>query len=189
MGVSNLLIERFMEGDTNALNSLIEKYKSDLYNLCFRLTLNNQDADDLFQQTWIKAIKYSDRFENTSFKAWLFRICINIFRDDCRRLSRKRKYVVDDFKSISEKDLVIASIDSGLSVEEQIEKQHTQAIIVANINKLPEKLKTPVVLFYYQQLSYAEIAQILQIPEGTVKSRISNAKKKLKGELEGCLNV
>jgi len=189
MGVPNVLIERFVEGDSNALNSLIEEYKTDLYNLCFRLTLNKHDADDLFQQTWIKAIKYSDRFENTSFKAWLFKICVNIFRDDCRRLSRRRKYVVDEFESTSEKDLVITSIDSEQSVEEQMEKQHTQALIVTSINKLPEKLKTPVVLFYYQQLSYAEIAQTMQIPEGTVKSRISNAKKKLKGELEGYLNV
>jgi len=79
--------------------------------------------------------------------------------------------------------------ESKESAEVYYERQATRELIVTAINNLPELHKVPLVLFYYQGLPYLEIAQIMQVPEGTVKSRISTAKRILKEKLEGEINV
>jgi len=172
------------------MSQLVETYKSELYNLCYRLTsFNRQDADDLFQQTWVKAAKNASRYEHKAFRPWLFRICVNEFRDNYRQYIRRKKHIKEDFESTSAKDFVLMAVGGADSVEEQVERRHIQALLVSNIDKLPENQKVPMVLFYYQQLKYSEIALILRIPEGTVKSRINTAKQKLKSVLERELYV
>lgn len=183
------IYELFIKGDTNAMAILVEDYQNDLYNLCFRLTFNRQDADDLFQQTWLRAIKGAHRYKHDAFGPWLYRICINLYRDNYRRLSRRKRLVKDDFETTSAKDFVLMTAGSDDSVEEQIEKKHIQALLIANIAKLPESQKVPVVLFYYQQMKYSQIATVLGIPEGTVKSRINTAKRKLRTVMESELYV
>jgi RNA polymerase sigma-70 factor (ECF subfamily) len=95
----------------------------------------------------------------------------------------------DDFESTVAKDYVLMAVGSNDSVEEQFERKHIQALLIANIDKLPHPQKVPMVLFYYQQMKYSEIASVLGVPEGTVKSRINTAKRKLKSVLEGELYV
>lgn len=180
----------FSQGDMDALSMLVETYKNDLYNLCFRLSsFNTQDADDLFQQTWIKAVKNATKYNHKAFRSWLFKICMNQFRDNNRRLVKRQAIIKDDFESTHTKDYLLSSVSKDESVEEQVEKKHIQAVLVANIDKLPKNQKIPVMLFYYQQLKYTEIAYILHIPEGTVKSRINAAKRKLRDVLESEIYV
>ena len=181
--------EQFTKGDIEAMSVLVEEFKNDLYNLCFRLTFNKQDAEDLFQQTWVKAATNASKFENKAFKSWLFTICVNTYRDNYRQMVRRKKYMKDDFASTSAKDYIMTVAGSAGSVEEQVEKKHIQALLVSHIDKLPEKQKIPVVLYYYQQMKYAEIASVMQVPEGTIKSRINSAKNKLKSVLESELYV
>lgn len=183
------IFERFIEGDCEAMSQLVEMFQHDLYNLCFRLTFNRHDADDLFQETWLKAIRNAGNYEHQAFKAWLFRICLNQYRDQYRHNSRRRRIIKDDFESTSAKDYILTSVDDPDQIEEQYEKKYVQALLVTNINRLPERHKLPIVLFYYQQMNYADIAATLQIPEGTVKSRINTAKKKLRSVLEREWNV
>ena len=189
MRVTDNVIERYTKGDIEAMSILIEEYKNELFNLCFRLTFNKQDTEDLFQQTWVKAAKYAYRYEDISFRAWLFRICVNQYKDNLRKATRRKKVVKEDFQSTSAKDYVIMAAKSGETVEEQFEKKHIQALLVSKIDKLPERQKVPIVLFYYQQMKYSDIAQILKVPEGTVKSRINSAKVRLKSVLESELYV
>ena len=183
------VIENYRNGDTEAMGVLIDTYKVDLYNLCFRLTFNRHDADDLFQQTWIKAASSASKFRDTAFRAWLFKICVNQHRDDYRRQQRRKKIMKEDFESTYAKDYVLLVSGREDSVEQQVEKKHIQALLIANIDKLPKKQKIPVVLHYYQQMKYSEIAELLGIAEGTVKSRINSAKQKLKSFMEGELYV
>jgi len=179
----------FSKGDRQAMSILVETYKHELYNLCFRLTFNQYDAEDLFQQTWIKAAKSAERYNHQSFKPWLFKICVNQFRDNYRLHMKRKKVIKEDFESTSAKDYVLMAAGSGDTLEEQYEKKHIQALLVANIDKLPHPQKIPMVLFYYQQMKYSDIASLLGVPEGTVKSRINTAKRKLKSVLEGELYV
>ena len=181
--------QQFIKGDIEAMSVLVEEFKNDLYNFCFRLTFNKQDAEDLFQQTWMKAATNASKFENKAFKSWLFTICVNQYRDNYRQIVRRKKYLKDDFVSTSAKDYIMTVAHSEDSVEEQIEKKHIQALLISHIDKLPAKQKVPVVLYYYQQMKYADIASVMQIPEGTVKSRINSAKTKLKRILESELYV
>lgn len=183
------LIEDYIKGDSKAMGILVDTYKTELYNLCFRLTFNKHDADDLFQQTWVKATKSAAKFKNKAFKAWLFRICVNQYKDNYRKTTRRKKVLKDDFKTTSAKDYVLMISNSTESVEEQVERKHLHALLISNIDKLPERQKVPIVLFYYQRMKYSQIANVLNLPEGTVKSRINSAKSKLKAVMESELYV
>ena len=189
MYVPDETYERFSKGDVEAMSALVDAYEKELYNFCFRLTFNRQDAEDLFQQTWVKAVKNASRYEHREFKPWLMKICVNQFKDNCKEASRRKKHMAEDFSSTSAKDYLLMAAGSGETVEEQAEKRHMQALLVERIAKLPERQKVPMVLFYYQQMRLSEIARVLGVPEGTVKSRISTAKSRLKSELERELYV
>lgn len=189
MYVPDETYDRFSKGDVEAMSVLVDAYKNELYNLCFRLTFNRQDAEDLFQQTWVKAVKNAERYEHRDFRPWLMRICVNQYRDNLKEMTRRKKHLVEEFETTSVKDFVLTNVGSGESVEDQVEKRHIQALLVAHIGNLPERQKVPMVLFYYQRMKLSEIADVLGVPEGTVKSRISIARNRLKGELERELYV
>ncbi len=183
------IFERFTKGDIEAMSTLVNAYNNELFNFCFRLTFNRQDAEDLFQQTWIKAVNKATKYEHGNFRPWLFKICINQFRDNLKEISRRKQHMVEDFETTSVKDFVLMSAGNGETVEEQVEKRHIQELLVSRITKLPEHQRVPMVLYYYQRMKLSEIAGMLGVPEGTVKSRISIAKGKLKSELESELHV
>lgn len=189
MAVSENVLEQFIRGNADATRILVEMHNKELFNLCFRLTLSKQDAEDLYQATWMKAIRNANRYSDRAFRAWLFKICINQFRDNCRKEQRRGRIFREDYVSSEAKDLLMEVAESKESAEVYYERQATRELLVTAINNLPELHKVPLVLFYYQGLPYFEIAQIMQVPEGTVKSRISTAKKILKEKLEGEINV
>lgn len=189
MAVSEHVLEQFIRGNADATRMLVEMHNKELFNLCFRLTLSKPDAEDLYQATWMKAIRSANRFSDREFRAWLFKICINQFRDDYRRSRRKDKIFREDYISADAKDLLMEVAASNDSAEICYERQATRELLVTAINNLPKLHKVPLVLFYYQGLPYVEIAQVMQVPEGTVKSRINTAKKILREKLEGEINV
>jgi len=170
------------------INILINKYKTQIYNLCFKLTLNRSDADDLFQDTWIKVGKSLQRADQKYFKQWLFRLCINCYIDNYRKEKRRKDVFYNLYDSNEKKDYVLENTNYSLSAEEEYECKKDYQKIIEHINMLPEKLKIPMVLFYFQQMKYTDIAKILKVPEGTVKSRLNAAKQRLKKELNGELN-
>lgn len=171
------------------VNDLINKYKVAVYNLCFKLTLNRSDADDLFQETWLKAAKSVNNVDKFYYKQWLFRVCINQYKDNCRKEKRRKNVFYEFFDSSSTKDFVLENTNYSLSAEEEYESKIAYEQLISHINQLPKKLKIPIVLFYFEQMKYAEIATILKIPVGTIKSRLNAAKKKLQEELKGENNV
>ena len=177
------LLTHYINGDIKAMAKLVEEYKDDLYNLCFRMTFSRFEADDLFQQTWEKVIKNAARFNGKSFRNWLYTICINTHRDILRKNERLKKIGGIDFKNSKEKEIAISLVSDGVTAEEAALKQQDRIKLVSLVNGLPEKQKSAVVLHYYQGLSHEEISEILSIPQGTVKSRLNTAKRKLKAQL------
>jgi len=167
------------------INALIDKYKTTLYNLCFKLTLNRSDADDLFQNTWIKVGKSLDTVNQKYFKSWLFRVCINQYKDDYRKEKRRKDIFYDLYDSNKAKDFALENTNYSLSAEEEYQAKADYRKVIKQINLLPNKLKIPMVLFYFQQMKYAEIADVLRVPEGTIKSRLNAAKTKIKKDLNG----
>ena len=177
------LVAQYLNGDIKAMTKIVEEYKDDLYNLCFRLTFSRFEADDLFQQTWEKAIKSCAGFDGKSFRNWLYTICINSYRDILRKNERRMKICGVVFKNSKEKEIAMSLASDGITAEDLASKNQTRVRLAMLVNSLPAKHKASVVLHYYEGLSYEEISDILSIPQGTVKSRLNTAKKKLKTQL------
>ncbi|MBW8381981.1 MAG: RNA polymerase sigma factor [Youngiibacter sp.] len=153
------------------IDHYIEKHGRRLYGLCRTLCTNPSDADDLYQETWLKACAKIDQYDTANeFEPWITRICVNTYRDQLRK--KARSLIFDGFKSQEAKDSVMENVSEA-------ENQDFSDIHGA-VRRLPEKLRTTVILYYFQDLNIGETAKALRIPSGTVKSRLSKAKKMLK---------
>jgi RNA polymerase sigma-70 factor (ECF subfamily) len=185
--LDDVLIWITFDADKNqGLELFIEKYKIPLYKLCINLYKNKTNAEDLFQDTWIKAFKYMNDFDrNKNFEPWLFTIAINLFKDNYRKLKRWFSKSID-FLDITEKDSVMDSIKSTTYIpEESFDNNQNKEQLRKAINNLKDDFRMVIILFYYNGLKQKEISEILEIPEGTVKSRLNKAKKLLKEYMEG----
>lgn len=157
----------------------VENYISEhglaLTKLCLSLTNNRHDAEDLYQSTWEKAIRKLKKYDSTRpFEKWLFTICVNTYRDRVRRYDNKR---ILSFSSDEEQERIISSIPDPNSNRDDYLAIH------AAVKRLKPSLREAVVLYYFRDYSVAELSEILAIPEGTVKSRLSTARAELRKEL------
>lgn len=157
------------------LDGYIRLYGRRLYGLCLTLCASRFDADDLYQETWLRAMKgFSGYDSGREFEPWLTRICVNLYRSRLRRLSRSP--VFDGFSSADEKDEALSDAAAD-GPEEQGEVREA-------VDRLPEKLRVTVILFYFRDMDAAQTAKALGIPVGTVKSRLNRAREMLRKELD-----
>ena len=153
------------------IDQYINKYGKRLYGLCRTLCANVHDADDLYQETWLKVLRNIDKYDpSREFEGWLTAICVNTYRNSLKRILKSP--VWDGFASDEEKALVMENIAA--------EEPSDYSDLHTAINRLPEKLRITVILFYFRDMDVAETAKVLKIPEGTVKSRLNKARKLLK---------
>ena len=152
----------------------IARYGNRLYGLCIKLCREKSDADDLYQETWLKVYCKLDKYDASKpFEHWLTAICVNCYRDSLRRNSFERLIV--DFPTNQAKDSEINSIPSEDSTE--------NAELWEAVRRLPEKYRTVIILHYFRGYDVKELSAILKIPEGTVKYRLHRARELLKGDL------
>ena len=176
------LLLALSEEERQSIGEYVGLYGKDLYNFAYRLTLNRSRAEDLFQQTWLKVVKNLDKYTDDNFKAWLFKICSNQFKDNYRKDKRYQKMVKDDYSDTQIKDFVLSSAQSNENTEAKVENRDRKLNILGHINNLPEKQRQVILMFYYQAMKYDDIAAQLNCPVGTVRSRINTAKKILKNQ-------
>ena len=169
------LILRFQEGDINAYNELVKRYKDRLLNFVFRYFNNLEQAEDVVQDTLIKLYTHANYYKNVAkFSTWIFTIAKNNALTELRKNKRKRtdSLYTDDGRFL----------DIG-SKEESLESRVQNEIAVDKLNKfldeIPENFRIAVVLRDFQELSYEEISKILEIPIGTIKSRINRGRIQL----------
>lgn len=164
---------------------LIKRYESMLYKYCFYLTSSEEEAKDLFQDTWVKVFSKMHLFsEKYLFKNWLLSIATNTYKDWYRKQKRwsgkvKRYFTIDKM----EKELASIPSESLLPEEECIFKDRSNEL-KESVVALKPHYKMVILLYYFEEKSIKEISYILGIPDGTVKSRLNQAKKILKKELE-----
>lgn len=153
---------------------LVSKYGKRLYGLCVTLCGNKIDADDLYQDTWLKVISKFEQYDiSKNFECWLTKICVNTYRDMLRR--QKFNPFFNIFNSNEKKDDAISSVPAAQ--EEDYTDLHRA------IEHLPHKLRTTVILYYFFELNIEETAEATGVPPGTVKSRLAKARQLLKEEL------
>ena len=169
------LILRFQEGDINAYNELVKRYKDRLLNFVFRYFNNVEQAEDVVQDTLIKLYTHASYYKNVAkFSTWIFTIAKNNALTELRKNKRKKT------DSLWTDDGQVIDINSK---EESLDTKVQNEIAIDQLNKfldeIPENFRMAVVLRDFQELSYEEISTILEIPIGTIKSRINRGRIQL----------
>ena len=165
------------------LESCIEVYGKDIYTFCLHLTRDRELADELYQDTFLTAMqKKKDIDGNGNVKSYLLSISIHIWRNKKRKWAwRNRIAPIIELEGATDNNF------SYMETDVILEKEQTEIVREA-IKNLSEKYRIVVLLFYMEELSQEEIANVLHIPVGTVKSRLHTAKQLLKSELEEYFN-
>lgn len=170
------IIRRAQKGDSEAFRTLVEGYQTQVYRLAARMC-GESAADDVTQEAFVAAWRALPSFRGECrFSTWLYRLTTNAAIDLLRLEKRHRN--ADD---ITELELS----DDGLSPQELAERGETQEAVRRALGQLSEEHRQVLLLRYMQELDYGEIADALEISEGTVKSRISRAKGRLRELLDG----
>lgn len=165
------------------LERCIEEHGKAIYSFCRHLAGNLQEAEDLYQDTFLSAVELSDRIDYESNpKSYLLSVAVHIWQNRKRKFAW-RKRIADMRPIVDERDEESGEA-TDLSPEEQIIDREQAEIVQKAVHALPERLRIVVLLFYMEELSTAQIAAMMRIPKGTVLSRLHQARKLLKRELE-----
>ncbi|HLI47399.1 MAG TPA: sigma-70 family RNA polymerase sigma factor [Chthonomonas sp.] len=192
MHADTALVQRAKANDRAAFNEIVLRYKDKVYNYIYRMVRNATDAEDLTQETFVRAYLSLHSFQSrASLNTWLFRIATNLCIDHSRRAKRTQGLVTslspdnEEEEEGLQRDIPDATFDpQRLLLNKELGEKLEKAL-----QELPEKLRMVVLLYDVEGLSYEEIAAIAGCPLGTVKSRLFNARAVLRRKLEPYLNV
>jgi RNA polymerase sigma-70 factor (ECF subfamily) len=173
------LVEKACAGETAAFRKLVERYQKQVYYLARDMTGNHQDAEDLSQDVFIKAYRSLDRFRgDAKFSSWLYRITVNTCIDKSRKKTLKSMQLeenMDDMHSTTNDTPRQGFPDPEKTTEASLIRLHIETAL----QKLTDKERTVFVLRHYRSLKLNEIAEILEVNTGTVKSTLFRAIQKL----------
>ncbi|HEY3811148.1 MAG TPA: sigma-70 family RNA polymerase sigma factor [Acidimicrobiales bacterium] len=170
-----LLVGWAKNGDRDALDTLLRRHYDRIHAVCRRMTGNDADAADAAQDALIAVARGLPRFDDRSrFSTWVYRIAVNASIDELRRRARRPGVSLDDMESLS----------VAAPVGDAPEQAADRVDIDVALRRLPEDFRAAVVLRDLCGLDYAEIAEVLQVPPGTVRSRIARGRAALVGLLE-----
>lgn len=169
------LVQRLKAGDKEAFDALYEKYKNILLRMAYLVSGQMSEAEDIVQETFVKCyLHIGELKKDEGFKSWLFQI---LYRTAYRQIKKNKREILKEDIGIQ------ADATDGISSLDRIIRTETERQVSNAVKKLDFKHRTVVVMFYYNEMSTKEIAEVLRCTEGTVKSRLFNARKKLKRSL------
>lgn len=173
-------IERLVAGDAEALETFVARYINDVYKLLLRLTADKEEASDLTQETFLRAIRAIKSFRGDSdLKTWLFRIAINVSNSRFRWWQKRGASITFSFDS-EEVDLRKIAFSDTENPECVALKKERESILIKALMKVPKKFRDAMILRDIEGFSYEEIAEILQVNLGTVKSRIARGREEFR---------
>ncbi len=176
-----ILIEKASDGDADAFETLVEKYEKGVYNLAYRLIPDREDAMDIVQEVFLKAFQALPRFRGDSrFSTWLHRVCVNASLDFLRRKQRTQTYSLDEPIALKESSVSREVQDDGNSVEDIVETKSLGQSVLSALNSVDDVHRTVIVLSDIRGYSYQEIADMLGISIGTVKSRLHRGRNAIR---------
>lgn len=169
------------------LEACINEYGKDIYSFCTYLAGNVQAAEDLYQDTFLKAVEIGGRIDvGMNPKSYLLSIALRIWKNRKRKFAWRGR-IADRWRLAQEKDTPEGNA-LQMSPEEQALRKEETGLVRRAVAGLPYRLKVVVLLYYMEELTTAQIAAAMKIPQGTVKSRLYQARKMLEKELEVVLN-
>ena len=173
------IIEKVLDGDSQAFEMLILKYQSKLFATSMNVVKNRELAEDIVQEAFMKAFMKLDSLKNREqFYPWLKRIALNIALNHFEKEKR-----VMDVETEDDETSFFENIGSGESPEELTLKEELHKYVRSYVDSLPDKLRVVIVLREVEDMSYEEIAEMMNIPLGTVRSRLFNARQIIKDRL------
>ena len=178
-------IERLAKGGDAALNGLMERHGEKLFHYLIRQLGNEQDAEDVAQETFVRVYQNCQRFDaRQKFTTWLYTIATNLSRDRLRYRARHPQVSLEAEKGESETSLLdTVPAEYPSPAEEAVRAESGEAVRRA-IAMLPEELRTPLILFEYEGLSHTEIATILNCSAKAIETRLYRARKQLRSLLQ-----
>ncbi len=176
-------IKKVKKGDQDAFADIVEYHKDKLFHLCYRMLGNREEAQDAAQEAFIRAYVNIHSYDTSKkFSTWLYRIATNLCIDRIRK--KKPDYYLDAEVAGTDGLNMYSQIAADQVLpEEELEQVELQEFIQSEILKLPEKYRTVIVLKYIDELSLKEISDILDLPLGTVKTRIHRGREALRNRL------
>jgi RNA polymerase sigma-70 factor (ECF subfamily) len=176
-------MQRLAAGQEAALNGLMERHAGALVHFLFRMLLNEDDANDLAQETFVRVYRHRDRYDGGKFTTWLYTIAANLARNEYRRRTRHPNISLEAQSESSEGTLadVLPSAEPGPS-QNAASNELGQAVRAA-VQRLPEELRDAVVLCEWEELSAEEAAAVLRTTSRAIESRLYRARKLLRDAL------
>ena len=185
-----MLVERWRGGDSAAMERLILKYQNRIYNVILKICANPDDAAELTQDTFVKIIQRIDKFEGkSSFYTWAFRIAVNLTLNYCQRNTRIALHSLEaeDYDSQTEANQALKDfLSDNKSPDPAMAAQNKELcdIVIKSLMKLDDAQRAVIVLRDIEGMNYAQIAKVLDIELGTVRSRLSRGRSRLREILE-----
>lgn len=179
------LVKQTLKGDERGFEKLVTKYQDKIYTLCYRYSGNDEDAYDLTQEAFIKAYRSLGTFKGSSrFGTWLYRVTTNVCLDEMRR--RKRHLPAQSLDQPvlgADGEMKPIILDDTIPIDELYEQKEQAQYIQSLLNQLKPEHRMVLLLKDIMEFSYDEIAQMLNISSGTIKSRLSRARELLRRKL------
>ena len=182
------LVQKCQRGESQAFDQLVIKYQKRIFNLSYRMLGNYEEANDLAQETFIRAYKKLGSFRReASFYTWLYQLATNLCRNKLRQWQRKGQFQTQSLHNPAgdgRQELINSISDQTDGPDKILEKKDLEQCVQRAIDSLEDDHRMVVVLRDMQGLSYQEIAAILSCQEGTIKSRLHRARNELKERLK-----
>ncbi len=166
------------------INLLIETYGDSLYRYCKGITYTLEDAEDLYQQTFLKALELHKKINpDKNPQSYLMSIATNLWRNHKSMYARRER--IAPTISTETEGLQLANVQNGENILDEVVRKEEYSRLRRCVNHLPDKQRQVILLFYAGNMPIEDIAKMLKIPKGTVKSRLNKARQCLRREMEG----
>ncbi|HLU21723.1 RNA polymerase sigma factor SigW [Lederbergia graminis] len=179
----NQRIKQVLRGDQEAFGEIVELFKDKVFHLCYRMLGNRHEAEDIAQEAFVRAYVNIHSFnQKRKFSTWLYRIATNLCIDRIRK--KKPDYFLDAEVAGTDGLTMYSQIAAeGKSPDSEVETLELQEIVQREILRLPDKYRVVIILRYIDDLSLNEISEVLDMPLGTVKTRIHRGREALRKQL------
>ena len=178
------LIERCKQGDIVSFNELVQRFEKRIFNFAYRMSGNYDDASDVAQEVFIRVFNSINTFRGeANFTTWLYRIVTNVYLDERKKQKSHLLTSLEEHIDLDENSVTRQFVDGKPTPDLVVEQMERDDLLKEAIQELPDYQRAMVLLYHTQGKSYEEISEIMDMPIGTVKSRLNRARLALKQKL------